>query len=199
MWKKEGQFISAHSKMKNQGGQSLIEVLVALVVVMIMVVALIVVILGSLKNSQFAQKQVQATKYAQEAIDKVRAIRDREGLISFHDPSALTCALTCTSPPICNFSVFWSCPLTPPDSPCTILKAGETEGCYFLLTDEDSALSEPNAVDQISDQIPAEDMKREIYMKDFGSVGEKQVIVKVTWTDSAGEHESNLQTILTQH
>lgn len=187
--------------MKNQSGQSLIEVLVALVVVMVMVVALIIIVLGSLKNSQFAQKQVQATKYAQETIDKLKTIRDRDGMISFQNSTSTTCgAASCQYPQSCNFSILWQCQLgfASPVSPCTIFRTGDPQGCYFLFTNNDSELIEPNSTSQISYSIPNEDFKREIFMEDLGSAAEKKVTVKVKWTDASGDHESDLQTVLTQ-
>ena len=63
-------------KLTNEKGQALLEIVVALAVVVIVVSALVKLITISIKNASFARNESLATKYAQEAIEKVRAYRD---------------------------------------------------------------------------------------------------------------------------
>jgi Tfp pilus assembly protein PilV len=65
-------------KSKSSLGQSLIEVLAALAIILLVIVALIRATTISMKSSDFSKTQVLATSYAQEAIEWVRAERDRD-------------------------------------------------------------------------------------------------------------------------
>lgn len=183
----------------NQFGQSLIEVLITLVVLMLMVVAFIAVVTNSLKNSQFAQKQVQATKYAQEAMDKVKTIRDlnNSSMVSFQDPSgsSISSCQACTSVVKCSFLTLFDCNLTGLNSPCTKpLLQSSMPGCYFKLA-TGGQLVEP-VTDPMSEDL-GDGLSRTIFIQDGADYGTaKTVTVKVSWTDSSGSHESNLQTIL---
>jgi len=63
--------------MKRNLGQSLVEAVMAIAVVMIIIVALMVVTTVSVRNVIFSRNQALATKYAQEAMEKVRAYREQ--------------------------------------------------------------------------------------------------------------------------
>ncbi|MGB9911060.1 MAG: type IV pilus modification PilV family protein [Microgenomates group bacterium] len=62
--------------MKDKKGQALFEVVIAIGVILILVVALIITATYSLRNAEFSRSQMLATKYAQEAIEKIRLFRD---------------------------------------------------------------------------------------------------------------------------
>lgn len=64
-------------KLKSKSGQSLIEVLTALAVVLLVIIALIRATTSSMKGSDFAKTQSSATSYGQEAIEWIRAERDK--------------------------------------------------------------------------------------------------------------------------
>lgn len=63
--------------MSEEKGQSLVEMIVAIAVMMVVVVSLISVATTSLRNASFSRDQSLATKYAQDAIENVRAYRDQ--------------------------------------------------------------------------------------------------------------------------
>jgi len=63
---------------KNNSGQSIIEVLIALSLVMIVTVGLIIVTTNSIKNSSFARDQRAATKYAQESLENARKLKEED-------------------------------------------------------------------------------------------------------------------------
>jgi Tfp pilus assembly protein PilV len=65
-------------KIKSTSGQSLIEVLTALAVVLLVLVALIRATTMSMRSGSFSKSQAQASSYAQEAIEWIRAERDKD-------------------------------------------------------------------------------------------------------------------------
>lgn len=64
--------------MKQNAGQSLLEVLAALGAATIIVTAIVVVIINSLSNTQFSKNQNLASQYAQEGMEVVRHMRDSD-------------------------------------------------------------------------------------------------------------------------
>lgn len=171
--------------LSSESGQSLVEVLVALVVATVVIVALIVTVLTGLKNSQFAQKQSQATRVAQDALDKIKTIRDRNGTIvydssnyDFLTPPSLSSIFTVnlSAPVACNGACYYR----------LLWDGGTSQWTLDQLT-----------VDPKSESL-SEGLTRQILISDDASFGtQKYITVKVIWSDSSGEHESNLQTILT--
>jgi len=160
----------------NEKGQSLIEVLVVGVISAIMIIALIVIILNSLKNAQFAQNQTMATKYAQDAIDKIRILRDgnKEGSL-----------LPISGSSSC-FKELWNS-TSGTDFDCT-------PDCYYQLN-TGSALqristSEVNLTGGFSRQVKVN--------QDHDFPDEAMVTVTISWTDSSGAHSSILDTIITK-
>lgn len=194
-------------------GQTLLELVAVVAVVIIVVVALTFATISSLRNSQFAQAQAQATKLAQEGIERVRAGRDRNSCIiqsgSFGnvcswagnkteckgDPPNPVCGLG-SSDSIWNYQIQEKCgdtTLVPPIY------------CYFTV-DEDGNLSYkatsdkfPDNVEVISDENEKELFYRAVILSDVADVTaslRKEVTVVVKWDDFAGPHESRLKTIL---
>lgn len=72
---------------KQERGQSLIEVLVALGVVVLVLLALISVTTASIRNATFAKNQSLATEHAQELIEEARDIRNSNKGTFFTDES----------------------------------------------------------------------------------------------------------------
>lgn len=62
--------------MRNQSGQTLAEVVVAIGVIVLLVTGLIVGTSVTLKASQHSKARSQAVQYAQEAVEMIRNIRD---------------------------------------------------------------------------------------------------------------------------
>ncbi len=82
--------------MFNSKGQSLIELIIVITVGLIIIGALVFATISSLRNAQFASDQIQATKLAQEGLEKIRTLRDRN-IASFNDLWAvpLSCPTNC--------------------------------------------------------------------------------------------------------
>lgn len=185
---------------RNDGekGQSLIEVLIVLVVGAIMLSGLSVVVISSMRNAQYAESQIQATKYAQEAIDQIQSIRDANlyGSVKYFDSGVTKDG---------QFSDFFT------------LAFNETTGCgtngrYFNLVSG----TVNGTTQEILQEVPCgssnidlgdKGLTRQILITDQPGTDmlsgqdyykvEKNLDVKVNWHDGAGEHSSNLETLLT--
>lgn len=172
------------SRRISESGQSLVEVLVVLAVATVVMVALVIVIVVGLRNAQFAQNQARATKYAQEAIEQVKAVRDRNGRVNFIPQKNV-------------FADLWEIYMVAENSCADAL--GVPSGCYFTLGDGPSL----DITAYGGSQSVGENFLRQIVFEDEGNIlppnykTEKRVTVKVIWKDSSGSHESNLQTLLT--
>ena len=156
-------------------GQTLIEFIVVISVALIVLSALTFAIISVIRNAQFAQSSAQATKLAQEGLERVKVIRERDevGKIVY------------TIPPGANqFSDLWGITLTCPDN------------CYFVF-DASGRLS--STVASAFEQIASSDHRRQVTLED-GSDGqfEKKVTIIVEWTDHAGDHQSRLESILSR-
>lgn len=64
--------------MKNQRGQTLLEVLLALGATLLVVGAITTVVISSLNNAQFTKNQNLANNYAREGLEVIRKIRDSD-------------------------------------------------------------------------------------------------------------------------
>lgn len=162
--------------MSSSKGQTMIELIIVLALVVIVVGALTFATIASLRNAQFAKNQAQATKLAQEGLEKLRSLRDR-------DTSGAGIWFTAVN---CSASVPETCPNVNPSS-CP------ADGCYFYFN-ASGALENGTSVN--AESIPPDDFKRQFFIE--GDVNQKKVTVVVTWIDFAGKHESRLVTILTK-
>lgn len=162
--------------MRSDKGQSLMELVVVIAVITIVVAALVFATIASLRNASFSQNQAQATKLAQEGLEKVRSLRDR-------DTTGVGIWSSSTS---CGSSVPSTCPATQSSCP-----SGATNNCYFFFNNS-GVLANGTWVN--SEAIPP-GFRRQFFIEDQGS-DQKKVTVVVTWIDFSGSHESRLTTIL---
>lgn len=185
--------------MFSERGQTLLEVVVAVVIMGVVLGALVIAVLTGLKNATLAQNQVQATKLAQETVEKIRTVRDRDGNITFD----YSCFAGSCGGGARKFSGLWivymSSPTVNAAPPC------ENGVCYFRLRSRDPILE---GVGPIPMDIPESELfKRQIIFEDENTVVsgtvrkfnvEKKITVRVLWTDSSGEHESKISTVLSK-
>ncbi len=174
------------SKLFNQSGQTLLEIIVVIAVGVIVVGSLVFATIVSLRNAQFSKNQSEATKLAQEGIEKVRSGRNRnasivglfEQPISWDDPR------------------LWG---------ATAIKDSCNPDCYFVLGNNNGQLDWIGSTPPdkpLPNCPPAECLdvnvfKRVVILADDGSsVSSKKVTVIVAWNDFAGSHQSKLTTIL---
>lgn len=66
------------SKRKNQLGQTLLEVVIALATAIVVISAMAVIVVSSLNNAQFSKNQNQATQYAQQGIEFLKNLSDTD-------------------------------------------------------------------------------------------------------------------------
>lgn len=154
--------------MLNEKGQTILEVVVVIAVVLIVAGALVFATVFSLRNSNFAKSQTQATKLAQEGLEEVRTQRDRNGTITgifgvnnWNDDS------------------FWT--VNKITSTCPSL-------CYFIIRGSGLVTSGAEQFGQFH---------RAIILEDEGDgTTAKKITAIVQWTDATGSHESRLSTVL---
>ena len=175
--------------MQNDKGQTLLEMVVVIAVALLVVAALTFATISSLRNSQYAKNQAQATKLAQEAVEKIRVIRDRDGEVSF------TYAQGGNEQSTSKFSELWTLNLS--SSYCG------NKACFFKLNSTNNTLSRVNTdvLDQSATTLHFEminNFKRQVQISDLSAAYnlEKKVTAVVVWNDFAGDHESRITTIL---
>jgi type II secretory pathway pseudopilin PulG len=178
-------------------GQGLMELVVGLGLIGIVVGALAIVTTNSLRNSQFSKNQVQATKIAQENLEKVRTIRNNNfGICT----SAQMPAATVCSP----WSAVWghpffgsaAAPITPPGSTyilgtCTVdypAPAPDSAQPFCLRYTAPATRGTSAGYTGFTYQIFVEDE----------AVNQKKVTSRAYWSDATGEHFSDLVTIFSR-
>lgn len=138
---------------KFQAGQTLFELIIALAVAVLVVTGIIKIVTISVQNAAFAKNQAEATRFAQEGLEWLRAERDKD----WDDFASRSNQIWCLS------ALAWQ-----KSSPCT-------------------------SSDRIADTI----FTREADLSSL-STDSIEAILRVSWTDAAGSHESRLGTILTR-
>lgn len=167
--------------MYSEKGQTLLEVVVVIAVAVIIVGALVFATISSLRNSATAKNQAQATKLAQEGIEKVRAGRDRGSSIGGSFPGGSSWLDL----------VLWSTNIS-----SAICNSGNN--CYFKLDSSGNLFylnvpspTPPSGGESIGNFI------RYIIISDDADFGKWKIATSlVIWSDFAGQHESRITTIL---
>lgn len=179
----------------NQRGQTLMELIVVISVSIIIIGALVFATISSLRNAQFSKNQAQATKLAQEGIEKVRSARDRGSLIGGTFKISNEDIITSWQD-----SKLWSNRI---DGNCGNTMATPPTFCYFKFNSSGDFLHLTAASDIPSgaeDPLNDGKFKRVVILSDESTNNlyqvQKKVTVIVRWTDFSGPHESRLTTIL---
>lgn len=157
-------------------GQTLLEVIVTSAVGILVVSALTFAVIFSLRNATLAKNQAQATKLAQEGIERVRSGRDKSaGITGF--------SLGGQNVDSWDDSDLWSNQITPNCNPC-----------YFKI----NSSSQLQYIGTLSNGESIPPFVRAMMLSDSATTYavEKNVTVIVQWSDFAGSHESRLTTIL---
>lgn len=183
-----------------ENGQTLLELLVVLSVSVIVIGALVFATIASLRNAQFAKNQAQATKLAQDGIEKVRLGRDRNQTISSLS-GVSSWNGDASGGPIWDYQ-FSNCEYE--QLPSSSFR------CYFKIW-PNGILQYIGSSENFPDSPPAEGIppgfKRAViisedldgdknFTNDQDDNRAKKVTVIVKWTDFSGEHESRLTTFL---
>lgn len=186
--------------MPSEKGQSLIEVIVTAAVGILVVSALVFATIFSLRNANFAKNSAQATKLAQEGIERVRTGRDRNSSIIISGVDTVD-SWSSTGKPIWGYQIKTS-------GGCENITVVDSK-CYFNVGSDGSlsntasgfayvsTTSAPLPSDAESITSAGREFHRIVILSDDGSYqNQKMVTVLVTWTDFTGSHESRLTTIL---
>ncbi len=161
---------------RNSLGQTLLEVMVVIAVSIVVVAALVFATIASLRNAQFSNNEARATSLAQEGLEKVRSIRDRNAAGSV----VYTNGIVTTSKFSDLYSYSFEC-------------AVALNNCYFTFNASGNLIGG----NSLSIENLGSGFTRQIQIED-GSVSnsEKKVTSVVTWSDYSGPHSSRLSTLL---
>lgn len=170
------------SRVLNQTGQALIEVTIASGLAVVIISAIAITTIIGLRNSQFAQNQIQATKFAQEGIEQVRNVQNRNcPLIDsttyyyWYDDQTI-------SPPPANF--VW-------------LNLASLASLNFQVQ-VDATHCQLNS-NPLPEKLLNSRFIRTISLDAVTGVSNKaKATVTVVWTDYSGSHQSQLVTILSK-
>lgn len=180
-------------------GQSLVELVVVVAVIIIVLGAVVFATIASIRNASFAKLQAQATKYAQEGLERVRTGRDRNPSNVISNFTLNSATVESWQDPDLWFQINGNCgntALTPPTY------------CFFKLISSSGAIQNIGVgsnVPSLAEIIPNTPFRRVIILSDSSAscatgvacyTVEKIVTVQVSWTDFSGNHESRITTIL---
>lgn len=194
--------------MNHEKGQTLMEVLVASAIGILVVTALVMATVFSLRNASFAKASAQATKLAQEGIEKVRSMRDQNDLFggnnfkfcnqqvdSWQDPDLWSCQIShqdCTASSNCYFRIGT---VTPPSSV-------SVPALLYIMNAADvpSGAEDPLGDGRFTRVVVLSEDATNVQLSDGSMVPsyqvQKIVTVIVRWKDAGGPHDSKLTTIL---
>lgn len=155
---------------ESEKGEGLIEVMVTIFIATVVIGAMAIATIRGVSNAQFSQSQVQATKFAQETLEQLKTIRDRNLSVSL---------LSAGTMPFSQFQQNASCP----------------DGCYFSLNQSSLSLTQ---VAEPGFTALSGGLRRQINLTSSATNKEITATAIVSWTDAGGPHQSNLQTIFGQ-
>lgn len=186
-----------------QAGQTLVELVVVVAVSVIIIGALVFATISSLRNASFSRNQAQATKLAQEAIERVRSSRDRNQCINGLTIQSSIINSWNGSNPACsttNTAAIWEKQI---NGNCGNTSTTPPSYCFFNVASS-GAISyigpfTPTTEQRLptgSESIPP--FQRAVYIFDASATfsTRKTITAIVTWNDFSGYHESRLTTIL---
>lgn len=178
----------------NQKGQNILELVLGLGLVAAVAVAISVISVNSLQNSQFSKNQSQATKLAQEIIEKVRTVKNSNFGICTQAQAAQGSSAICS-----NWEQMWANQFGTFESDCV---ANQT--CTYVLGGScltavgGGSETSPFCVKHSASAVDLGDgFTGQVFIEDE-EASQKRVTVRVYWTDSGGQHMSELVTILSR-
>lgn len=178
------------SKLNNEG-QSMIELVVGIGLITVVVGALAVVTINSLQNTQYSRNQVQATKLAQENIEKARTIKNSNFGVCTQDD--MTQVLSCST-----WDDIWPIQFGEMETTCV-------NGCTFNMFNGlgncplKSGGNSPFCLKFSATRADlGEGFTSEIIIEDEAP-SQKRVTSRVYWNDASGEHASDLVTVMSRY
>ena len=191
---------------QSEKAQTLLELVVVISVLVIVVSALTFATIASIRNASFAQNQLQATKLAQEGIERVRTGRDRVQSITIGGTS-----VTSWNSDLAVAGSIWNYRISGTSSECETEQPNVSGKCYFNITPAGELLNIgfsrttfPDNAESIPQDKPlfkraitlSDDLNENKNFSDDDYQNAKRATAMVKWTDFSGAHESKLTTIL---
>ncbi len=179
--------------MFSERGQTLMELIVVTSVSVIIIGALVFATISSLRNAQFSKNQSQATKLAQEGIERVRSARDRNDPITIGGSSVTSWnGDTSGTGVIWGYQIYSGCGSGVSGTACYLKFISSSNGALNWFSS--SSTFPASGTEEINNSA----FKRVVILSDDATTytSQKTVTVIVRWTDFSGPHESRLTTIL---
>lgn len=170
-----------------QNGQTLIELVVGLGLIAVVITALAITTTYSLRNTQFSKNQTLATKLAQENMEKVRTIKIANYGVCLQGQPTSACS---------SWEEIWAHPFTLTGEEYTIIGGCTINGQFKDYCLQYKNLSAPwDLLNGFTGLVI-------IAGENNGSGGEnlnqKRVTSRVFWTDTTGQHSSDLVTVFSK-
>jgi Tfp pilus assembly protein PilV len=165
-------------------GQSLIELVIGIGLITVVVGALAIVTVYSLQNTQFSKNQAQATKIAQENLEKVRTIKSANYGVCTQGQLTTDCS---------SWDDIWATVFGK-------VSASTCNGCTFNLgTCTVASVSRPFCLNYSATRATLSNgFTSQILLEDEAD-SQKKITSRVYWNDASGEHSSDLVTIFSRY
>lgn len=165
-----------------QKGQSLLEIAVSLGLVALIITILTITTLNGLRNSQFAKNQVLASSYAQQGIELIKVMRQRDCQITVTSTTDIYKWYTTTG----TQKLIW----TTTDEPFRL-----NNGNFFIAnTGSTCSLAQGNLGESLENNV----FNRRTRIERL-SDGVLRVTVIVSWNDFSGAHEATNVSLITNY
>ncbi len=171
---------------KPQIGQALLEITIATGLAILVITAITITSIIGLRNGQFSQNQIQATKLAQEGLERVRNIRDADCIITTTENEQYTW--------YGDTNNIWSSIAELETKTFNlIVNANPSDGgCRYTLTE----IAPNSSAEKLQNNF----FSRSIMIKSSTPADPNvvRIYAVVSWTDFSGTHNSELVTDLTK-
>lgn len=169
----------------NERGQSLLEIAVSLGLVALIITILTITTLNGLRNSQFAKNQVLASSYAQQGVELIKVMRQKDCVIKLTNTTQTYKWFDDNGDPL----LVWTS-TDPAFSPT------DQNNNYFIANTSSTncELVQNNLGELLEDGLFSRRTKLEIV-----SAGVMRVTVIVNWTDFSGQHEAKNVSLVTNY
>lgn len=176
--------------MINSKGQSLMELVVGIGLVAIVVSAISILVISSLRNSQFSEKQLLANNIASQNLEKVRTVKNSNfGVCLQNQGPGSNPATSCS-----KWEDLWAVDFGTYPSCAT--------GCTFEIISNclvGATTTAPICLQFRATRTTVGNLESQLVVEDEGNGdNEKKVTSRAFWTDNTGEHSSELITVLSR-
>jgi type II secretory pathway pseudopilin PulG len=175
----------------NHRGQTLIELIISVTLILIIITGVTILTVKGLQNSQYSRNQIQATKLAQEGIEKMRTIRDNSFTVCGWAASGNTVApnglWSAACPAGCRYLI---------QETAGTCNSTATSSLWINFTASTTAVETKN--------INGVNFTRYVVVTNgtdlsgSANINVKNIDLIVSWTDSSGNHSSKISTQLSK-